>query len=87
MDQASLTRHFFSYCIVFELTKVAKACLQDKDFLKMEAGKFVRTVHECCSLYKSNILLLNELGLVARTQHQETRQESTSFCILSSLLV
>ena len=29
----------FSYCIVFELEKVTKACKKDRDFVKMEKGK------------------------------------------------
>ncbi len=32
---------YFSYCIVFELEKVTKACKKDRDFNKMEKGKNV----------------------------------------------
>ena len=34
----------FSYCIVFELQRVTKACQKDKDFYKMQQGELLPSV-------------------------------------------
>ena len=50
---------FFSYCIVFELEKVTKACKKDRDFIKMEKGDKIKK-----QKWKTLIILMQTIILL-----------------------